>query len=369
MVSFHALLSFLHASPHPCYPSFFSLPPHRPLNVSLLTKPQNPQPALPIPGTKVLAARNYAKSLWGQTAKIETELPTGEGKSYFLKSAALDNLGRQMIEGEFESLRAIHQVSPTLVPYPHAWGKYETPLSSSGSDVYFLLEEFREIGHQPAVPPHAFTARMADLHRKSVSPTGKFGFHITTCHATVPQLTDVWEDSWAVLYRKQLAHVVELDRAKNGASWPEFHRLCDLVLDKVVPRLLEPLESDGRSIKPCLVQGDLWDENTATDKGTGEAFVFDPCSFYAHNEYELGNWRAPRHRLSAKAYVESYKEHFPPSEPVEEWDDRNRLYSLRYDLAAAVFHPQSSLRQAVKEDMAVLCEKFFPGEVKEIARG
>jgi hypothetical protein len=33
---------------------------------------------------------------------------------------------------------------------------------------------------------------------------------------------------------------------------------------------------------------------------TGEPFVFDGSAFYAHNEYELGNWRTPRHRLSSK---------------------------------------------------------------------
>ncbi|WEW55099.1 hypothetical protein PRK78_000527 [Emydomyces testavorans] len=41
--------------------------------------------ALPIAGTKVASAYNYGMSLWGQTAKIYTVLPTGERKEYFLK--------------------------------------------------------------------------------------------------------------------------------------------------------------------------------------------------------------------------------------------------------------------------------------------
>lgn len=45
--------------------------------------------ALPIPGTKVIEARNYGMSLWGQTARIETELPDGKKKFYFLKVRAL----------------------------------------------------------------------------------------------------------------------------------------------------------------------------------------------------------------------------------------------------------------------------------------
>lgn len=218
-----------------------------------------------------------------------------------------------MIEGEFESLRAIHAVSPDLVPYCYSWGRFTG--APSASDSYFLLADFREIGEQPP-DPIKFAARIAELHEKSKSPTGKFGFHITTCHAKLPQTTSCWEDSWAVLYRKQLENMVRLDREKHG-EWPEFSRICDLVLNIVVPRLLEPLQSDGRSIKPCLVHGDLWDENTATDVDTGQPFIFDAGSFYGHNEYEIGNWRAARHRLSDKVYVRNYKNHFPVSEPSE----------------------------------------------------
>jgi len=212
-----------------------------------------------------------------------------------------------MIQGEFESLKAIHGVSPSFAPRCHAWGKYRE------SDTYFLLVEFREVGEQPP-DPSSFTKRLAEMHKNSISPTGKFGFHITTCHAKLPQVTNCWEDSWEALYRKQLAHMISLDQEKHGA-WPEFHQVCQLTLEKVIPRLLGPLQSEGRSIKPCLVHGDLWDENTATDMVTGEPFVFDAGSFYAHNEYEIGNWRAVRHRLSGKHYVKSYKRNFLPSEP------------------------------------------------------
>jgi protein-ribulosamine 3-kinase len=54
-----------------------------------------------------------------------------------------------------------------------------------------------------------------------------------------------------------------------------------------------------------LVHGDLWDEDNVTDMATGEPF-FDVGSFYAHNEYETGNWRAARHRLTALAFVNNY---------------------------------------------------------------
>lgn len=214
-----------------------------------------------------------------------------------------------MSEGQFESLKALHAVSPSFSPEPYAWGKCD----KAGPETYFLLTEFKEVGEQPP-DPVKFTARLANIHKTSISPTGKFGFHMTTCTGNITQITDCWEASWEVLYRKQLAHVMKLDEEKNG-EWPEFQRISSLVLDIVIPRLLRPLQSDGRNIKPCLVHGDLWDENSATDMNTGEPFVFDPGCMYAHNEYEIGDWRAPRHRLSNQSYIRNYKRNFPVSEP------------------------------------------------------
>ena len=143
----------------------------------------------------------------------------------YFETTGLEEAGRTMAEGEFESLKALHAVSPELVPTPYAWGKLGSK-SPSGLDTYFLLAEFREVGEQPPNPVR-FTAGIAELHKKSMSPTGKFGFHITTCHAKLPQFTECWEDSWAVLYRKQLEHMIRMDRERNG-DWPEFSRICEL---------------------------------------------------------------------------------------------------------------------------------------------
>ena len=49
-----------------------------------------------------------------------------------------------MCEGEYESLKAIYQVSPDFVPRPFAWGRYRKPQP----EIYFLLAEFRDVGDQ-----------------------------------------------------------------------------------------------------------------------------------------------------------------------------------------------------------------------------
>ncbi|MCJ1398251.1 hypothetical protein MMC11_001448 [Xylographa trunciseda] len=311
---------------------------------------------------EVIKAFRYGTSLWGPSARIIARLPSGEPKKYLLKTVVAVNTGKAMISGEFESLRELHKVCPEFIPKPYTWGKFfeEDP------ETYFLLEDFRENGEQPPEPVR-FAARLAELHKKSVSPTGKFGFHTTTCHGRVPQLTDCWEESWEVLFSKQLAHMIKLDEENHGV-WPEFQRVCNLTLQKVIPRLLAPLQSDGRSIKPCLIHGDLWDEATLTDMDTGEPFIYDPASMYAHNEYEVGKWRSVRHRLSGKSYMRNYKREFLVSEPEEDWDARNQLYSLRFELGNSVRFNSSAIknenRQKVYDDMTTLCKMFCPDDLQ-----
>ena len=100
------------------------------------------------------------------------------------------------------------------------------------------------------------------------------------------------------------------------------------------------------------------------DQRTGNAFVFDVCSFYAHNEYDTGNWRAPRHRLSNKAYIREYKSRFPVSPPEDDWDARNILYSLTFNIGNTIYIPGSSQRQVVYDDMTTLCKMFCADDLK-----
>ena len=44
----------------------------------------------------------------------------------------------------------------------------------------------------------------------------------------------------------------------------------------------------------------LWVGNIGTELNTGNIFVFDACSYYAHNEMEIGMWRTGHHRKRAK---------------------------------------------------------------------
>ena len=89
-----------------------------------------------------------------------------------------------MMFGEYTSVTEIHSLIPGLVPAPHCWGKY----TSGSPDTYFFLSDFVDMDTS-APDPARFTARLAELHRKSKSPNGMFGFEVTiSAHPVRPKL-------------------------------------------------------------------------------------------------------------------------------------------------------------------------------------
>ena len=181
-----------------------------------------------------------------------------------------------------------------------------------------------------------FCARVAEVHRNSASPTRQFGFDVPNCHGKIPQVVD-WDHSWASFFARILESFFQRELDTNG-PWPVYEEKFMEILVHVVPQLLNLLQAEGRVLKPCLVHGDLWEGNTATNLATGEPVVFDASRFYAHNEYELGTWRRQGVKFG-QAYFEQYLRHMPPSEPIEQWDDRIRLYSLKFNLAHMIGWP------------------------------
>lgn len=154
--------------------------------------------------------------------------------------------------GEFTSMTKIHSLVPRLVPAPHGWGKYKT----GSPDTYFFLSDFVDMDTS-APEPAQFTARLAELHRKSISPTGMFGFKVTTCDGRLPH-TVAWEKSWATFFTKLLRGVLKLDTEINGV-WLGLEAATDQVITGVIPRLLGNLQGHGRELKPSLIHGDCWE--------------------------------------------------------------------------------------------------------------
>lgn len=281
-------------------------------------------------GTKVLSCDRFGTSDWTATAQLHVELPDGSRTRLFLKCASGD-LARVLMEGEFNAMSELYKTMPSFVPKPHSWGKYR----GENPETYFFLSQFIDMSNR--LPnPNQLVSKLAQMHRSSVSPTGQFGFHGTTCQGRVPQAV-AWESSWTVFFTKLLEHVINLDFETNG-HWEELDRLEKRIASHVIPRLIGNLERDGRTVKPSLIHADLWEGNVGTSYETGDIYIFDAAAFYAHNEMEIGNWRCDYNKIHDEVYTRTYLHDWEPSEPREEWDDRNRMYCIYYNIIYSVNH-------------------------------
>ncbi|KAJ6785398.1 hypothetical protein PWT90_07186 [Aphanocladium album] len=297
----------------------------------------NIKSALPV-GYKFSEAKAYGSSLWTQTAKITAISDSGEVLAFFLKTAA-GELGEKMFQGEFEGMTAINQAMPDFSPKPIAWGRCKnTP------DLFFFLSSFIEMDEGDIPDPKEFCENLAKMHRQSTSPTGKFGFHVTTCNGNIPQ-NNTWNESWQDFFSNGLRHMLALDLQANGKQ-PELLEAIEPIFDRVIPRLLGPLEQGPNRIRPALVHGDLWFGNCSTNLNTDEPVIFDAAAFYAHSEYELGNWRPVRNRLKT-VHLGVYKSFNPPSHPAAEFEDRIMLYELRFNFHFCIM--VSGLKDIKKE--------------------
>lgn len=190
--------------------------------------------------------------------------------------------------------------------------------------------------------PKAISRVISNLHKQSAgtSPDGKFGFPVPNCHGKIVQ-PNAWDADWSRYFATLISAFYDADVAVNG-TYPGYEDTFNVLKTHVIPRLLKPLQEDGRVLQPCLVHGDLWHENIGLREGTGEdadeddsenggqqPVVYDPSMFYGHNEYELGTWRTLFTTFD-ESYRKQYIRHFPPSEPAGEWEDRNRLYSIPF---------------------------------------
>ncbi|KAL8976837.1 MAG: hypothetical protein Q9205_007239, partial [Flavoplaca limonia] len=303
-------------------------------------------------GSKVKGISRCGTSYWTRTAEIQTEQADGTPRSFFLK-VTQNEVGKAMVSGEFESMKALHGASQELTPEPIAWGTF-----AQADHVHFFLCEFVKMSNDlPNV--EASMKMLAGLHANSSSPNGKYGFHVPTLQGTVPQFAE-WTESWEDFFTKSIQLVFENEESSQGPD-PEVQHLCKETLEKVVPRLLRPLETGGRHIKPCLIHGDLWDGNTSTTVETDQPVIYDATCLYAHNEFELAPLRPARHRMGTD-YINAYFRHFPKSPPEEDQDDRNALYCLRWDMNCSTLYPGNlRYRKMCVEVMKYLVEKHSDG--------
>ncbi|KAK3302968.1 Fructosamine/Ketosamine-3-kinase [Chaetomium strumarium] len=300
---------------------------------------------------RIVRAKDVHQSPWAKALRLEVHQTDGSDESYFVK-ISLGQHGRDALKGEFEATTAIYAITPDFCPKPIAWGRL------AECDGCFYVCKFYDFAAGVMPYPVSFCEKLARLHSSHTSPEGKFGFHCTTYNGDLPQ-DNTWSNSWETFFSDGLRHVLKLREERAGPN-AELDALLPALFDKVIPRLLRPMESNGRKIGPSLVHGDLWCGNAAVIKSTGDGIVFDPASFWAHNEYELGNW-LPERNWFGNAYFKAYHSHIEPMEPKEDYDDRIRLYAMKFNLHAATLFPnEESYLELVINEIRSLAERY-PG--------
>ncbi len=173
-----------------------------------------------------------------------------------------------MVSGEFFSQSTLYPAAPDFTPKPYAWGTY-----ASDPKIHFFLCEFVDMDEATLPDPQKFAQALAKLHRTTVSPIGKYGFPVATFQGLVPQYAD-WTDTWEEFFSRSFRRLVENEEKAQGPD-PEMQDLEKATFEKVIPRLLRPLETGGRTIRPCFVHGDTWDGNVATNLDTNNPVIFD----------------------------------------------------------------------------------------------
>lgn len=96
-------------------------------------------------------------------------------------------------------------------------------------------------------------------------------------------MNNTWNSSWAAFFAQQVKGLFNQHEQLHMPD-EELAGLQAAYLEKAIPRYLGPLESEGRSIKPCLVHSDLWPGNIKPRSASGELCIFDGCAYWGHNE-------------------------------------------------------------------------------------
>ena len=232
-----------------------------------------------------------------------------------------------MMEGTFLSDSAYHSYAPDNVPTPTGCGKLKDE-----ADTWFYVSELHDmVDKLPDVKD--IVKIVAQVHKTSMgkSPTGKFGFAVPTHLANIPN-HNTWHDTWEGWFTQAMRSMYGFEKQTQGVD-EDLDSLFDALCKNVIPRLLGPLETGGRSIEPCLIHSDLWPGKCMADADTGAIIMFDSCCFWGHNEAELGPWRASRYRLGG-SYLRQYQEVMGMSKPHADWEDRMRCMLCEYSMSA-----------------------------------
>ncbi|KAI0652017.1 fructosamine kinase PKL/CAK/FruK [Trametes meyenii] len=250
-----------------------------------------------------------------------SSLRSSTGQHYFAKLGSPIDV--EQFIGEAESLKAIELAAPRLAPKLIECGVIDSDTQEREGDVGrpYFLSEYKDIGSLTPSAAKVLGKRLAtELH--TFKSTSGFGFHVPTYCGQTRQDNGRYE-TWPECFDALIGGLVDKLHARGG-----HESLCKQAVEvrnRVIPALLEPLV-----IQPVLLHGDLWSGNTGIDRSTGAPVIFDPSSYYGHNEADLAIGRM--FGGIPESFYTTYHEYLPKSEPLEQYDLRQELYQLYHYL-------------------------------------
>jgi hypothetical protein len=146
-----------------------------------------------------------------------------------------------MMKGAFESEKAVYSFVPEYVPKPVTYGSYH-----SRPDMHFYMAEYVEMDDTHP-DPKAWAETFSTLHKRSMgrSPEGKFGFHIDTHLANIPQ-DNTWNSSWEQFFAQIFRSMCEKEEAARGPD-ANLTRAKKVFHELIIPRYLRPWSRMGGS--------------------------------------------------------------------------------------------------------------------------
>ncbi|KAH9858025.1 fructosamine kinase PKL/CAK/FruK [Lenzites betulinus] len=251
----------------------------------------------------------------------DTSLRSSAGLRYFAKLGSSSDVDQYI--GEAESLMAIERAAPGLAPKLIDCGLIEFDTKERDTDVGrpYFLSEYKDIGSLSPTAAKALGKRLATELHAYKSPKG-FGFQVPTYCGQTRQ-DNGWFETWTECFDALVGGLSDKLQAQGGYE-PLIKQIGE-VRERAIPALLDHL-----TIEPVLLHGDLWSGNTGIDRGTGEPVIFDPSSYFGHNEADLAIGRM--FGGIPESFYTTYHEHLPKSQPQEQYALRQELYQLYHYL-------------------------------------
>ncbi|KAF5388545.1 hypothetical protein D9757_004633 [Collybiopsis confluens] len=234
------------------------------------------------------------------------QVHSSNGKLFFVKLGSSSEA--EQYAGEAESLIQINVAAPRLAPKVLSCGTIEDGRP-------FFISEYKNLGRLTDKSAVILAKRLATEMHAYKSQDARFGFSVPTyCGAT--RVKNGYYESWQECFSEMIADLLD----KLG----QYQQLCakgESIRKKVFPKLLGPLK-----IEPVLLHGDLWSGNVGIDRATGQPVIFDPSSFFGHNEADLAIARI--FGGFPAAFFTEYHNHRPKTEPVDQYELRMAAYEL-----------------------------------------